>query len=240
MSREPSPELRAAAEQLFAACRRERPSAELERRIAALGTGDREHSVVRTSVGRERAKPFYWLMAAIVLSCGAVAAWLSQRIEPPPIAISAERRPAPIEHPAAPVATSSAPAPVEREAAPLPVASAPIQSPARVKTRAPAPSAVPSSPRPAEPTPARPSLAQDLQELMRVRNTLRAGDGTGALELLDQRSTAGGELDAEATLLRIEALASVGRHEQASELARRFVASNPNSALADRAKAFVR
>lgn len=253
MSREPSAELRAAAEDLFAACRSEQPSAELARRIAALAVHGGASSEVRPSVQRaSRARPVRWLMAALVLSLGGAAAWLSLRAPPARIAISAEQRPADVVRDAPPVASSSAPTALEGET-PEPVAPAPIKSPERSKPRSPAPTAAPPAALPlpepalapepaalpAEPAAPKPSLAQDLQELMLIRSTLRAGDGARALALLDQRARTGGELEAEATLLRIEALARIGRRGEASELARRFVQANPNSALADRAQAFV-
>jgi hypothetical protein len=50
---------------------------------------------------------------------------------------------------------------------------------------------------------------------------------------------AGDSLTAEATLLRIEVLAALGRKPAASELAQRFVRSNPNHALSDRARSFI-
>jgi hypothetical protein len=237
MSREPSPELRAAAEVLFAACRSEQPSAELQRRIAGLGAHG-AHSEVRPSVRSQSRGSLRWLMAALVLSLGGAAAWLALRAPASRIAISAERRPAEAAREAPPVASSSAPTVLEGEA-PQPVASVPVKSPARSKPRAPAPTAAPPAALAPEPAAPKPSLAQDLQELMHIRSTLRAGDGAKALELLDQRARTGGELEAEATLLRIEALSRIGRRAEASELARRFVQANPNSALADRAKAFV-
>jgi hypothetical protein len=246
MSREPTPALRAAAEELFAACRSEQPSAELARRIALLGERDAVHSVVRPSVRAPARQPQRWLVAALVLTLGCGVAWLSLRSEEPRIAISAEQTRAPAatearpvtSGSAPPVASSSAPPVLEREAA-EPVAPAPLRAPPRSKTRTPAPPTV-RAPEPATPQPPtpRPSLARDLQELMQIRSILRAGDGARALQLLDQRAQTGGELEAEATLLRIEALASVGKRAEASELARRFVVANPNSALTDRAKAF--
>jgi hypothetical protein len=241
MSREPSPELLAAAEKLFSACRSEQHSPQLERRIAALASSGAARSSLRPARQRAGTGPLRWLLAAVVLaSLGAAALWLS-RAEAPRIAISAEQRPAPSAPEAPPVASSSAPRALEREAT-TPIGPAPIKPTARPKPPVPAPSAAPSTPPAPEPEAAPPkhSLGQDLQELMRIRSTLRAGDGAEALELLDQRASAGGELEAEATLLRIEALASVGRLDEASELAQRFVLANPNSALADRAKAFIR
>jgi hypothetical protein len=86
------------------------------------------------------------------------------------------------------------------------------------------------------------TLRAELDLLKRARVALRSGHGAQALELLTRHSgeRTGNELDAEATLLRIEALAALGRYGDASELAARFVRDNPNSALGDRAKSFIR
>ena len=60
-----------------------------------------------------------------------------------------------------------------------------------------------------------------------------------AARRLQARSGAG-ELGAEASLLRIEALAASGRRDEAARLARKFAVDHPNSPLIDRALAFVR
>jgi hypothetical protein len=109
-----------------------------------------------------------------------------------------------------------------------------------------APAASPSSDRGTlheRPVEAKPmSLLDELELLKRARDVLRSGDPAGALDLLDRhgREHVGRGLDAEATLLRIETYAALGRHGEASELAARFVRENPNSALGDRAKSFIR
>jgi len=48
-----------------------------------------------------------------------------------------------------------------------------------------------------------------------------------------------GKLRAEATLLRIQALARAGNAQAASTLAQRFVEQNPDSPLVDRARSFI-
>lgn len=85
------------------------------------------------------------------------------------------------------------------------------------------------------------SLRAELQLLESARSSLRAGDSQRALALLDQRAQIGSghALDAEATLLRIEALSASGNQSAARDLAVRFVRDNPNSALSDRAKSFI-
>ncbi len=86
------------------------------------------------------------------------------------------------------------------------------------------------------------SLLDEIQLLEQARTALRAGRGKNALDLLDrhERERASTSLEAEATLLRIEAFSALGRSQAASELASRFVRANPNSALGDRAKSFIR
>jgi hypothetical protein len=105
---------------------------------------------------------------------------------------------------------------------------------------APASSAAPSADPAARVPPM--TLRAELELLKRARTALRSGDAAQALELLSlqARERTGNGLGAEATLLRIEALAARGRHGDASELAARFVRDNPNSALGDRAKSFIR
>jgi len=78
--------------------------------------------------------------------------------------------------------------------------------------------------------------SDETEPSMTARAALRSGDAGQALELLDSRERTGNELEAEATLLRSEALAALVRQGEASELAARFVRDNPNSALDDRAK----
>jgi outer membrane protein assembly factor BamD (BamD/ComL family) len=78
--------------------------------------------------------------------------------------------------------------------------------------------------------------------LKRARAALRAGEAGRAIALLDDhsRQRSSSALEAEATLLRIEALAQLGSRREASELAARFLRAYPNSALADRARSFTR
>jgi hypothetical protein len=86
------------------------------------------------------------------------------------------------------------------------------------------------------------SLRDELQLLGQARARLRAGEARLALELLERhtRERDNGGLDAEATLLRIETYAALGRADEASALATRFVSENPDSALGDRARSFIR
>jgi hypothetical protein len=85
------------------------------------------------------------------------------------------------------------------------------------------------------------ALIDELALLKEARAALRSHDARHALELLDRHAAArtGDGLLAEATLLRIEAFAALGRRDEASGLAERFVRDNPHSALGDRAKSFI-
>jgi hypothetical protein len=96
-------------------------------------------------------------------------------------------------------------------------------------------------PQKVEPTPPA-SLPDEIAALDRARTALSSGDASGALRVLDdyERVLHGTRLTAEATMLRIDALARSGRGAEASDLAARFVAANPSSALADRARAFIK
>jgi hypothetical protein len=85
------------------------------------------------------------------------------------------------------------------------------------------------------------SLAEELQTLKHARELLRSGDHEGALRALDayKNELGGSNLGAEATMLRIEALAAAGRRDEASKLAQRFVLQNPDSSLVDRARGYI-
>jgi hypothetical protein len=88
---------------------------------------------------------------------------------------------------------------------------------------------------------ARPSLAEETAALDGVQRELERGDDARALELLDryERGGSANRMSAEATLLRIEALARAGRRSDADALARSFIAKNPGNPLVDRARAIV-
>jgi hypothetical protein len=111
------------------------------------------------------------------------------------------------------------------------------------------PAAVPSAltnsrPRPVAPErpSAPPTLADELEALRVAERSVSAGDPAGALKALDRydRVLKGQKLRAEATLLRIEALANSGQSQAAAELAARFAKQNPSSPLVDRARSFIR
>jgi len=76
--------------------------------------------------------------------------------------------------------------------------------------------------------------------LGRARAELQAGNAVSALALLDHYDrVSGGHLSAEATLLRVQALASSGHAALAANLAQRFVDSDPSGALAEQARGYI-
>jgi hypothetical protein len=219
-------------------------------------------------IGSARSSWGRWVALAALLA-GATGLWLQLRAPVRPLSISAETvgpvasSPEPARPDPAERATSApGPAPAATgESSAAPVLQAPRPRPARALERMPPPAPTPratedTSERGAEVEPA-PAVApasaaeprrapaltllDEIELLKRARSALRAGDGAGALVLLDrhERERAGDSLTAEATLLRIEVLAALGRKPAASELAQRFVRSNPNHALSDRARSFI-
>ena len=91
---------------------------------------------------------------------------------------------------------------------------------------------------PADPV-ARASLTRELAALDRARLTLAHGDARGALGQLEayQRSFPRGRLAVEAEVLRIDALAKIGRAVEARQHAQSFLRLHPNSVLATRVRA---
>jgi hypothetical protein len=204
--------------ELFRAARVERPTAEAKRRTL---TAVRESSRAMRSRRRMR---IAGAVAVLALAAGwAIFATVSETHESEPLSLRAEpTQPTPESVPTVP---------------PSPPASAPSKAQAPVAPR--------TNVRPAPPTPSavpKPSLTDEVRALEKARSELRSGDASAALVTLDDydRRLRGGVMNAEATLLRIEALARAGRVTDADALARRFVEANPHSALADRARQFVK
>jgi len=238
---------------LFASVRRERPSAELRERVLALGRAERERShsgLVQRASLRERRTALWTVRRGIGwgLSLAAAAALVfaiaRDNVDRPSIVMSAEQsgalvaRGAPmLEHPG----ESSKSGPPE---APAPSPSSVEGSGAKheKEERRAKPLQAESGKADAGPSrsEARSTLAVQLEQIKRARAALRAGEPIRALSLLDAYTarSGGGELGAEASLLRIEALAASGRRAEAARLARKFAVDHPNSPLIDRAMAF--
>jgi hypothetical protein len=206
------------AESLFENAARERPSAEvrqraLERSLAVSGNDSR----------------VAFALGAVALLAAAGVAFVVLPLGPdaeeasilPEQARSAARR--------APSVASS------NQGLPAPTAEQPVVPPA--------PNALPSAPaksRSLQAATVPSTLEQELALLERARARLSAGDSAAALSELDRYAgQRGGRLVAEATLLRLQALTRAGRAAEASRIARKFVADNPNDPLAERARSFI-
>lgn len=195
---------------LLAACRDERPTELVRRR--ALKQAE--------SASSRRSR---WVGGALVLVAAAaiLAVGLSARRSSAP-SIGAERLVASAPHHVEAVVTTKREVIAQPSAAPV--------------TPSPKPSAKPQPAKAAQLT-----LEEETQALERARTAIHAGDPGSALSELDayQKAARGGALALEATLLRIQALAAAGRTSEASDLARRFIAANPNSPLVDRARRYL-
>ncbi len=119
-------------------------------------------------------------------------------------------------------------APVSRPAASLPMASDPAPAPAAPDTQAVAPASRAAT-----------LLSEELGALDHARLSLANGDARRALEELEayDRRYPQGRLQIEAEVLRIDALAKVGRKDVARQRAEAFLRHHPNSVLATRVRA---
>jgi hypothetical protein len=105
----------------------------------------------------------------------------------------------------------------------------------------PEPAAEPATPAPLpKPRAARPTLTEELAAVDAASSALRAGDGAGAMRMLDEyaRRVPRGRLRLEASVLRIEALAKTGQRAEAARRAKAFLKRYPNSVLAPRLKRY--
>lgn len=265
MSDFPRPELRQLAETLFAAGRAERPEPALARRLALIAAQRRplpepDRAAPALANPARRRRGLSMSVAALGMVAALSALWLSAP-EPRAIVISGERgvrAGRAVREAGRAVAGSSsvledAPEPHSAtvDAVPPPVDGAPRprklpRSQQHRPTAQPlaAPPVAPAVEGSDAPAPARSSmsLSAELDLLKRARAALRSGAPEQALALLDQhaRERSGDGLSSEATVLRIEALAALGRHDEASALAVRFVRDDPSGAFADRARTFIR
>ena len=84
-------------------------------------------------------------------------------------------------------------------------------------------------------------LRAEIDLIDAARAALRAGDTSQALDLLGRHAVhfPHGALAPEETALRVEALMRLGRTSEARAYARRFVAANPASPLAERMRRLV-
>jgi hypothetical protein len=208
------------AKALLDAARRERPREEVREKACQLRPTVSGSSAVKTwrrvSLG---------LAAAAMVTVTVVALRKTQ----PTVPISAER--APFKKASA---SPSAASPVADEPAPeFPVS-------AVHGTRKSHPNVDHGTTTPVQPM-RQSSLSDEVETLDRASAALSEGDPNRSMRILEEYDHVlhGTRLVAEATLLRIEALARLGRTSAASELARRFIDASPGNALAERARAFV-
>lgn len=217
------------AEALFEAARREAPDPRVRTRAKQLTqTALRgiQSASARETAHQERPRYLPLFGAALVIAA-AVLALLTLKRAPErelPVTevtqevIAPERAPRAYEAPAAREAERTAPARV-----------------LSVEDK-PAPKAQLASKR--EPKPA-PTLAEEIALLDEARAALTAHQSARVLALVEryEREIGGTRLRAEASLLRIEAVAQSGRIGDARKLAERFIADNPGNPLTDRARA---
>jgi hypothetical protein len=226
--------------ELFQAARAERPDSLLEPRVIARAGSELRARRPETRAAR-------WLVAAIVLASGAALFWLAQPRERSDVAISPEiLGPDPARDVTGPAATPEAavaserglekPSELARDAVSARPKPSVTQSTLAQPEAAKAPTAAPPSSERAEPT----SLADEIGRLKRAREALRAGQAARALELLQPFESTRSALGAEATLLRLDALRALGRHDEAATLAGRFIAEQTDSPLSERAQTFLR
>jgi hypothetical protein len=174
------------------------------------------HRRIALALRHQAPVPRSWPRVAFAAGVTALAAgaWLLLRERHAPVSITAETLPS---------ASQSVPELVSAPA--IEASSSSAESRAR-----------PSAERPKSP----PTQADELDLLQRARSALGSGDPTRALGELDRydRVLKGRKLQSEAALLRIEALSRAGQAEQAAQLARRFIESNPNHPLVDQARRY--
>jgi hypothetical protein len=245
------------ARRMFGSVRRERPSDELRARILSEGRAElervREGSARApdevselASTRRQRRRGRRWVAVAAFAAAAAslVASLNATRPLDQDVLISAEqtgtRHQAPSTQPEPPIPVlvptqtqSPSPNPTQTQT-PNPTQT---QNPNPTQTQIPSPNPIRSRTQVPSPTH---SLGEQLEQIKRARAALRAGDHQRALQLIDayRALPTGGELRAEASLLRIEALAQSGQRDAAAREAREFASDYPNSPLIDRALSF--
>ena len=217
---------------LFAAARLELPPVGAEQRALAAALRARQ------AAPRAASRTALVASASTALLLAAAVALLMrrpQRVE----SISAEPANARF---VAPPASHTPPPSIAESSAPI-ASSRPGPGPGPGPGPSPLPSAL-RSPLSSSAAPAASTitLSDELDALKVASSALNSGDSAGALAALDRydRVLKGSKLRAEATMLRIQALARSGDAQAASTLAQRFVAQNPESPLVDRARSFIR
>jgi len=223
----------------------ERPSHEARRRAMALAAGV---GASAAALGAATGAGAVGTKAAIATTASklALAKWVVVGALAATAAAGAgvlAMRARPSSEPAAPVATAIAPAETIAPAAQPPVAPAiPVLTPnelptAKAEARETSATSATSTARVVDPRAS--SVARELDIVDRARAAVRAGDGEGALALLDafDAEFPKSSLADEVVVIRVDALAKTGRTDRAAELARAFVARKPASPYAARLRA---
>jgi hypothetical protein len=204
---------------LFVAARKRAPAPEVRERV------------LERMLDEHRARPKSrrlptWAFVPVLAAAAAVVLWVSPQPREEP-SIKAERG---VAVPSAPPTASEAVNETLKapRAVPAPLPEVPKETPMK--------RALPEKRAVEKPA----SLAEEVALLDRVKKALDAGDAGQALKLLaPYQKPRGRRLTAEATVLRIEALAKAGQSAEASRLAEDFLDRHPHSPLVDRARSYV-
>ena len=217
------------SEQLFQAAREEVAPEKTRQRIAAALRAQRSVPTRPSTIWWPRFGLTFVLTAAGLLAAGFVAlSFVNSQKRLAPVSIEAEAF-----TPAVRQKKASEPRAEEEN---VPENAPVLLEPPRTTTGSPAQR--PLHQRNAARAPA--TLEQELKSMQRAQSALSRGDATTALAELDRFGREQGfrQLAAEASLLRIEALAAAGRTNEARTQARGFVQRHPNNPLVDRAQKF--
>lgn len=190
------------------------------------------------------------LLAKTLLALGSLGAGIAATFAflsggPPDPAAEAARVPAADP---APVVEAPTPAPVPADPAPAPEPPAPEAPAVAAGEPRRAPATQEPAPRPRrEPAPVEGDegdapIPSELSLLIEARQATRAGQGAGALAILDRLDDAhpGGAYAQERALLRARALVAAGRAAEARALAERFLRRHPASPYRDPFQALLR
>jgi hypothetical protein len=211
-------------QRLLDAAARERPSQAAKERMAraigiappAIGAGGHSSGeTVAPPVGAASGGLLPWISGA-VLAVAMGGAWIALRTD------------APTETPA----PNAAPPPAASSLPPTPEKASPVAASTATES-----SVVSTAPR-ARPTASASDLGEQIALLDSARSAMNAGKHERALELLQRYLVKypTGSFRPEATALKIESLAEVGRGTEARALADRFVSEHRGTPLGNRVK----
>lgn len=135
-------------------------------------------------------------------------------------------------------------APTPTQLAPVvspPHRAAPVEPAPEAETQNPAEEPAVATPRAVMPRKAAdPLLSEEIKLFDSARTAVRSGQPAQALTHLDEyaKRFPNGRFSLEASALRIEALAGLGKHARARALAQRFIARHPQSLLVERVRPY--